>query len=141
MNNFNNNINNSLNSAEDRFSLFSNKISRLLKVAFTGAVAKTAFDQLFKNPLKVSADFEAQMSNVKALISSSSKNLEKDMEDLSKKAEETGATTKFTATEAAQAYEYMASKGWETQQMIDGLSGVVNLSAAANMDLARACSH
>mgnify|MGYP000514932453 CR=1 FL=1 len=49
-----------------------------------------------------------------------------------------GATTKFTAGESADALSYMALAGWDTQSMLDGISPVLNLAAAANMDLAQA---
>lgn len=46
-----------------------------------------------------------------------------------------GATTKFTATESAQAFNYMAMAGWQPQQMIGGISGIMNLAAASGEDL------
>ena len=49
-----------------------------------------------------------------------------------------GATTKFTAGESADALSYMALAGWDTQSMLEGISPVLNLAAAANMDLAQA---
>src|SRR5690606_24113696 len=53
-------------------------------------------------------------------------------------AKELGATTRFSATEAAQGMEFMALAGWNTQQTMAALPGVLNLAAAAGMDLARA---
>ncbi len=49
-----------------------------------------------------------------------------------------GATTKFSASEAADAMGYMALAGWDDAQVIAGIPGVLNLAAAANMDLAKA---
>lgn len=77
-------------------------------------------------------DFQAAMSNVKA-ISGASGN-EFDM--LTSKAEEMGSTTKFTATEAAEAFNYMAMAGWNAQQMTDGIEGILNLASASGEDLA-----
>lgn len=74
------------------------------------------------------------MSNVEALSSASGDELEA----LSDKAKEIGATTKFTAGESADALSYMALAGWNTQSMLEGISPVLNLAAAANMDLAQA---
>lgn len=138
MDGFKSSINKNLNETENRFSQFSTKISSLVKVALTGAIAKVSFDQLFKNPLKVSADFETQMSNVKSLIFATSKDINADLDLLTKKAEKLGATTKFTAKEVAEGYEFMAAKGWNAEQMEDGIQGLVHLSSAANIELADA---
>jgi TP901 family phage tail tape measure protein len=58
------------------------------------------------------------------------------MEALTEKAKETGLTTVYTAQESAQAMYYMAMAGWDAQEMLDGMSGMVNLAAAAGEDLA-----
>ncbi|MCD8299994.1 MAG: phage tail tape measure protein [Clostridiales bacterium] len=84
------------------------------------------------------ASFETSMSKVKSLISSSSEDIVGDMEKLEKKAREAGATTKFSATEAADAMSYMGLAGWDANQMIEGLDGILNLAAASEMDLATA---
>ena len=60
----------------------------------------------------------------------------KDLEALKDKAKEMGASTKFSASEAAEAMNYMAMAGWNTQQMIDGLPGILNLAAASGESLA-----
>ena len=52
------------------------------------------------------------------------------------KAKEMGSKTKFSATESAQAMEYMAMAGWKTQDMVDGLKGIMDLAAASGEDLA-----
>lgn len=59
-----------------------------------------------------------------------------DLAQLKAKAKEMGATTKFSATESAEALQYMAMAGWKTQQMVDGLPGIMNLAAASGEDLA-----
>ena len=76
-------------------------------------------------------DFEAAMSQVQAVSGADSDELER----LTKKAEEMGATTKFTATDSAEAFNYMAMAGWKTEDMLDGISGIMQLAAAANEDL------
>ena len=86
----------------------------------------------------VTADFETAMSKVKSLISSSSTDLEGDMERLEAAAREAGSTTVFSATEAAEAMSYMGLAGWSAEEMIEGLDGVLNLAAASEMDLATA---
>lgn len=78
------------------------------------------------------ADFEETMSTVKALSGAGSDELSK----LSDMAQELGATTKFTATEAAQAMTYMAMAGWDANEMLAGMNGVLQLAAASGEDLA-----
>ena len=76
--------------------------------------------------------FESQMSTVQAISQAS----EADMRKLTSLAKEMGETTQFTAEEAGQGLEYMASAGWTTQQMLDGLPGVMYLAAASGEGLA-----
>ncbi len=76
--------------------------------------------------------FESQMSTVQAIGQAS----EADMKRLTAVAKEMGVTTQFTAEEAGQGLEYMASAGWSTQQMIDGLPGVMYMAAASGESLA-----
>ena len=94
---------------------------------------------IYAGPIKKSAELEAQMSNVKALIANSYGNdtqkLAVDMERLNSIAKEMGATTKFTATEAGKALEYMGMAGWKADQMITSLPGIMNLAAASGEDL------
>ena len=81
--------------------------------------------------IKVGSDFEAGMSNVAAISGATGEDLQK-LTDLAK---EMGATTKFSATEAAEGYQYMAMAGWKTEDMLNGLPGIMNLAAAAGEDL------
>lgn len=76
-------------------------------------------------------DFEAAMSQVQATSGAD----DSELEQLTKKAEEMGATTKFTASDSAEAMNYMAMAGWKTEDMLDGITGIMNLAAAANEDL------
>lgn len=76
-------------------------------------------------------DFESMMSQVKAISGATGQ----EFDDLTTKAQEMGATTKFTATESAEAFNYMAMAGWKPQQMIDGISGIMSLAAASGEDL------
>ena len=105
-------------------------------VLATAGIAK-ALDEIkdaYMDCINTAGDFEASMSNVEALSGASGDELE----SLSDKAKEMGATTKFTAGESADALSYMALAGWNTQSMLEGISPVLNLAAAANMDLAQA---
>ena len=76
-------------------------------------------------------DFESMMSQVKSISGATGQAFD----DLTAKAQEMGATTKFTATESAEAFNYMAMAGWKPQQMIDGISGIMSLAAASGEDL------
>lgn len=58
------------------------------------------------------------------------------MEQLSAKAKELGANTKFSATEASEAFSYMAMAGWKTTDMLNGIDGIMNLAAASGENLA-----
>lgn len=81
--------------------------------------------------VKVTADFDAQMSKVSAISGATGE----DFDALREKAREMGEKTKFSATEAGQAFEYMAMAGWKTEDMLNGIEGVMNLAAAAGEDL------
>lgn len=76
-------------------------------------------------------DFEASMSQVQATSGAD----DGELEQLTKKAEEMGAATKFTASDSAEAMNYMAMAGWKTEDMLDGITGIMQLAAAANEDL------
>ena len=76
-------------------------------------------------------DFEAAMSQVQAISGATANDLNK----LTDKAKEMGATTKFTAEESAQAFNYMAMAGWKTEDMLSGIEGILNLAAASGEDL------
>ena len=78
------------------------------------------------------ANFESAMSKVSAISGATGT----DLVDLSEKAKEMGATTKFSASEAAEAFQYMAMAGWKTEDMLYGIEGVLNLAAASGEDLA-----
>jgi len=81
--------------------------------------------------IKVGSDFEAGMSEVGAISGATGNDLKK----LEEKAKEMGATTKFSASESAEALKYMAMAGWDTTQMLDGLDGVMMLAASSGEDL------
>ena len=81
--------------------------------------------------VKVGSDFESGMSEVAAISGASGKALQA----LTDKAKEMGSTTKFSATESAEALKYMAMAGWDTDKMLSGLPGVMNLAAASGENL------
>lgn len=82
----------------------------------------------------VGSDFESVMSEVKAIAGVT----EEEMDSIKKKAQEMGIETKFSATEAGEAMYYMAQAGWNAQQIIDGVAGVMDLAAASGEDLGKA---
>lgn len=84
-----------------------------------------------KDTVDTYRNFEAAMSQVQAISGATSSELEK----LTAKAKEMGATTKFTAEEAASAFNYMAMAGWKTSDMMSGIDGILNLAAASGEDL------
>ena len=82
--------------------------------------------------VKKYADFEEEMSAVKAISGATSEEFQK----LNEKAIQMGADTKFSALESAQAFKYMGMAGWKTSEMIGGIAGIMNLAAASGEDLA-----
>lgn len=81
--------------------------------------------------IKTASDFESTMSQVSAISGATGDDFKK-LEDLAKKM---GETTKFSASEAAEALTYMAMAGWKTDDMLDGLEGIMNLAAASGEKL------
>ncbi len=77
------------------------------------------------------AEFETAMSQVKAISGATGENFDK----LTEKAKQMGATTKFTATEAAEGFNYMAMAGWNTNDMLNGIDGIMSLAAASGENL------
>lgn len=104
--------------------------------AIAAAGIATALHEIYEAYMEcvyVAGDFEAGMSNVKALTGASAE----EMNLLSEKAKELGADTKFSAQEAADAMGYMGMAGWNAQEMLSGMDGVLNLAAASGEDLAQ----
>lgn len=82
--------------------------------------------------VSAAGNFEEGMSNVEALSGATAD----EMAQLSAKAKELGANTKFTAQESADAMGYMAMAGWDAAEMLSGMDGVLQLAAASGEDLA-----
>ena len=87
----------------------------------------------FVGMLSKAADFEAVMSKVKAITVSD----DKAMQQLTATARELGEKTMFSATQAGEAMTYLGMAGWNSQQIMAGMPGLLNLAAASNTDLAR----
>ena len=105
------------------FGLISNPATQI--AAFAGISLGVA------DTLNTFKDFEAGMSQVKAVSGATGKDLEK----LTAKAKEMGASTKFTAAESAEAMNYMAMAGWKTKDMLGGIEGIMSLAAASGESL------
>ena len=93
-----------------------------------------AIKEVASAAIEVGTKFEASMSKVEALSGASGDQLER----LTQKAKEMGASTIYSASESADAFSYMALAGWKVEEMLEGIGPVLNLAAAANMDLAEA---
>lgn len=82
--------------------------------------------------ISAGANFENAMSSVAAISGATGS----DFDRLSEKAKQLGKITQYTASETASAMEYMAMAGWKTEDMLNGIEGVMDLAAASGEDLA-----
>lgn len=98
----------------------------------TAMVAGIATAGIYKGAIEPAAEFESQMSTVGAISNASAE----DLALLTANAKELGRTTAFSAVEAGQGMEYAAMAGWKTNQIIEGMPGIMNLAAASGEDLA-----
>ncbi len=118
------------NQLNDGFTVMKGALASL--VADGIRLAIDAMKEFAKATIETGMSFEQSMAQVGAISGASAE----DMELLTEKAKEMGATTKFSATESAEAFNYMAMAGWETEDMLNGISGIMNLAAASGADLA-----
>lgn len=103
--------------------------ANLTQVGTTAA----AFAVPIVNAVETAANFEAAMSKVQAITRASGD----DMQRLTADARELGATTQFSATQAAEAMSYLGMAGWNAEQIMSGMPGLLALAAAGGTDLAR----
>lgn len=108
------------------------KVLGILRNPMFAAGAVLGISVGLKDTVDTYKDFEAAMSQVQAISGATAPQLAK----LSDKASEMGATTKFTAKESAEAFNYMAMAGWKTEDMLGGIEGILNLAAASGEALA-----
>lgn len=104
--------------------------SALVAAGIAAALNKIADE--YKACVEASMEFGYTMSTVEALSGASVT----EMQTLTATAKELGATTAFTANQSAEAMTYMGMAGWNAQQMVSGMDGVLNLAAASGEDLA-----
>ena len=88
--------------------------------------------EAYKDCVELSAEFGSTMSTVEALSGATAQ----EMNALSQQAKDLGATTAFTANQSAEAMTYMGMAGWNAQEMMSGMDGVISLAAASGEDLA-----
>lgn len=116
----------------DGFTVFKGILANLATQGIQMAVG--AVKDFCSNIVEIGKTFETSMSKVSALSGATGE----DLEALEAKARELGASTTFSASEAADALGYMALAGWDTQQMLDGVGSVLTLAQAGELDLAAA---
>lgn len=116
----------------------SNTFGEVLKANIAGEAliegvkaVTSALTDMTKAMISVGSDFEASMSQVQAVSGATGSDFDK----LNDKAKQMGASTKFTASEAADAFNYMAMAGWKTEDMLGGIDGILNLAAAGAEEL------
>lgn len=122
--------NSARNAANGGFTVLKGVIANLATQVVTKAIE--GFKNLAKEVVTTGMEFDSAMSKVAAISGASAE----EMAMLTQKAQEMGRTTKFTASESAEAFNYMAMAGWKTEEMLDGLEGILNLAAASGADLA-----
>lgn len=117
-------------SASGGYTVFKNVLANLATQIINKAI--DGVKRLGSAVYDAGMNFDTAMSKVQAISGASAA----DMTKLTAKAKEMGETTKFSATESAEALTYMAMAGWKTEEMLNGLPGIMNLAAASGSDLA-----
>lgn len=140
----------------DGLSSLADKGLNLLTSSFTAAfdgikkAAGSAFD-FIGDSVSVGADFEASLSRVVATAGKTRDSMVDIVDEdgvtqtvnmfdtLSQKAQDLGASTQFSAAQVSDGFNYMAMAGWDCDQMLDGIDGILSLAAASGEDLATTC--
>ena len=123
-------MNDASQKASDGFTMMKATLANLVADGIRATIS--ALKDLAKQTLEAGMNFEQGMAQVAAVSGASGEELDA----LTEKAKEMGAKTKFSATESAEAFNYMAMAGWKTEDMINGIEGVMSLAAASGADLA-----
>lgn len=125
-----NNMDDSTNKASEGFTVMKGALASLVADGIRWAIS--GLKDLANEAFTAGANFEKAMSNVAAISGASAE----EIANLTDKAKEMGEKTKFSATESAEAFNYMAMAGWKTEDMLNGIEGIMNLAAASGEDLA-----
>ena len=123
----------SMGEAEGKANSLADSLKKLFAVISMAAVLSQV-GKYASDAIDIGKDYTAMMSEVQALSGATGS----DLALLENTAREYGATTVFSATEAAEALEYMSLAGWDAQQSSSALGGVLNLAAAGGMELGHA---
>lgn len=115
-------VGNKIKDVGDKLTSIGKNVTTTVTVPIVGA---------FTAAVKTTADFDAQMSKVQAISGATGD----EFDQLREKARELGASTKYSATEAAEGLEYMGMAGWKTDDMLEGLPAILNLAAASGEEL------
>ena len=127
-----NSLSTGLKAVEGGLTSFEGAAKQAFSVAAkAAAVAGTAITGIAAASINVGSSYEAQMSTVQSISGATGS----EMDLLKAKAKEMGESTVFSATEAGQAMEYMAMAGWKTEDMLNGIDGIMDLAAASGEDL------
>jgi len=125
-------VESSAKKADDGFTMFKATLANLAADAIMRAV--DGIKNLVGNVLELGQNFTSTMSEVSAISGATGEDFEK----LEACAREYGATTVFSASNAAEALKYMSLAGWDADQSTSALGGVLNLAAASGMELGAA---
>ena len=126
-------IDSAINNAESKMSNLGKSLAiggAAMTAAVTAPLIKAA-----SSIYSAGTEFDAEMSKVFAIAGDSVTGSAEAMDALRAKALEMGSTTQFTATEAGEAFEYMAMAGWKSEQMLSAIEPILSLAAAAGADL------
>ena len=118
--------------ASGGFTVFKGALSELVADVIENALNK--MKELIANTIEVGATFESSMANVQAISGAT----DEELKLLSDTAKKFGSTTKFSASESADALGYMALAGWDAKTSAEALGGVLNLASSSGMELAQA---
>ena len=125
-------VESSAKKAGDGFTMFKATLANLAADAIMRAV--DGIKNLVGNVIELGQNFTSTMSEVSAISGATGEDFEK----LEACAREYGATTVFSASNAAEALKYMSLAGWDADQSTSALGGVLNLAAASGMELGAA---
>lgn len=120
--------------ANGGFTVLKGALANLVSQGINAAV--NGLKTLAREVYNAGSSFESSMSKVQAISGASAD----DMDKLSAKAKQMGETTIFSAAQSAEAFSYMAMAGWKTEDMLNGIEGVMNLAASSGEDLATSAS-
>lgn len=117
-------------SANGGWSVLNQVIADLATNAIQQAINK--LQDFARETMNLGIDFSASMSNVQAISGATGDEIAM----LEQRARDLGATTVYSASDVADGFGYMAMAGWDTQQMMDGIAGILDLAASSGEDLA-----